>query len=561
MGKPLNLTRIHQYTGYQLYSTVEYKGKGSDVCFRYVIAVILAWLRDRMGQSNVPKKLYFPEPEEAAIKEDLELVQYHEVNGFMIHISSLRKEGYWAISVHEPDSERNNRPALIGRTIITEIGLHILDDKKVELGIKTTIQDPIGQPELPSSFRPAIVRTLLLAEPIELSHIAPIRYREVRMLRKKQDIEDFDRLMNDSDECLPAVIFSYEQQSIQDMIKESGSDLKTQNMYGAFAALIDQKELSGVIDKNLPSLSYDVDEFAHLTYGYGYTYLVDKNAFGLVADRFGEKLVPGDVIFVDPLRFNDGCATVYRIKDEKERRKKNASCYKELEEKVLYYSKRKDVDYHGVCFERTVRDLVRNSKITDEIRKNMDEEFVNDINKLIDDNDQLKAAKENLEINNMILVEENQLLKEKRKVDGTGIWISIPEAIVEAYEDEIKDLIVDSLKIAYRNCREDRTRRKILIENLLSVNKYSGKGKMRFDKAKSVLLGDPDLKNESSRSAMKKLGFEVEKMKGGHNKVYLSVDGTCFVTVSATTSNHHGSCSANNAAAWLVKQFSVCSGD
>ena len=94
MGKPLNLRRIHQYTGYQLYATAKYMGDTADVCFRYIIAVVLGWVRDRMGQNNVPPGISFPLPEEAAHLPEIDLNQYHEDSGFMIHISSLKEEGY-----------------------------------------------------------------------------------------------------------------------------------------------------------------------------------------------------------------------------------------------------------------------------------------------------------------------------------------------------------------------------------------------------------------------------------------------------------------------------------
>lgn len=71
MGKPLDLVRIHQYTGYQLYATVRYKNETSDVCLRYVVAVVLSWLRSRIGPDNVPEKIMFPSPDEAAANPDL----------------------------------------------------------------------------------------------------------------------------------------------------------------------------------------------------------------------------------------------------------------------------------------------------------------------------------------------------------------------------------------------------------------------------------------------------------------------------------------------------------
>ena len=84
MGKPLGLIKIHEYTGYQLYATVRYINETSDVCLRYVVAVVLSWLRKRIGPENIPMNIIFPSPEEAITNSSLELHQFHESCGYTI---------------------------------------------------------------------------------------------------------------------------------------------------------------------------------------------------------------------------------------------------------------------------------------------------------------------------------------------------------------------------------------------------------------------------------------------------------------------------------------------
>lgn len=226
--------------------------------------------------------------------------------------------------------------------------------------------------------------------------------------------------------------------------------------------------------------------------------------------------------------------------------------------KVLYYSKKKDMNWHGVKFERDVRDIYRDSIVQKKNRQDLDDDFSAMIDELADDNENLRGTKESLTAVIESQAQQIKMLTEKRNQSGNGLLIQIPEAVQEAYKDEIKDLIIDALQAAYKASDNKRTRRQVLLEKILSINPATGEGLGKFERAKMILHSDPDLSSSNSRAQLRKLGFEIEEFENNHQKVFFPVDDSCYITVASTTSDKFRA--GKNAANELKNMLSVYTG-
>lgn len=410
---PLSLFRIRDYTGYQLYAKVQYKKQTSDVCMQYCIATVLEWLRNKIPDKVYPDQVIMPSPEEAAHMDGFQAHSCHYSKGYSFDITSLLDEDIWALNVHEPDSNREDRPGVVGRTIVTDIALHKADEKYVELGIRTTILDPMSVPELPSTFRPAIVRTLLLAENIELVHVQRLKYCKVHTINTPEDMRRFVQNVSDPCQCLPSVLFTYERKSIRETITTAEEEMNLNGKSGALQALISRINAENIFDEALPSLPYDVEEFAHQTYGYGWTYLISDEMLEKANSYFDFSVCPGDVILVEPTylepKLFTGEPQLFPYRKYQTREDRNA-LFDKLMNYILHYSKRKQIDYHGVVFERQARNR-ENERIIAQATKKGKGEMESSLSDLFDtltlDNNRLQTengelAKENSRLNSKI---------------------------------------------------------------------------------------------------------------------------------------------------------------
>lgn len=352
--RPLRLFRIHEYEGYQFYVTLRYKDMDSDVCFRFTVATILEWLRARIGDSEYPDALKCPSPDIVAFNKDHVFTKCHYSKGYIIDISVIPEEGTWALTIKEPDSGKDGRTGVLGRQIVTNISLRKKDVEYIELGIKTTVLDPPDAEELPSTFRPAIIRTLLKTSTIEMYHINPVQYCKVLEINDESEASDFIGYIRNPDQQLPVVLFSY---AISDMDEKS------------------QVETTQEIP--LSFLPYNANEFAHQTYGYGRTYVVNEKAISFLSNKLPVSLTPGDVTFIEPIRFG-GNITVYPFSEYTNLLSREA-LFITILQKVLYYTKRKkDYYFNDLLFEQKLRDHA-NDLLIKRTRETAEDKTFNDL--------------------------------------------------------------------------------------------------------------------------------------------------------------------------------------
>lgn len=531
MAGPLKLVHSHTYTGYQLYSRVRYENETADVCFRFVATTVLAWLRARMDDRNVPDALVVPSPEEAAHKEDMVLSSYHYNNGFTIDITSLVDSGIWSLRLAEPDAGQDGRMPVPGRSIITNIALRIEDEEWVELGIRTTLMDPLDAAELASTYRPAIIRTLLRSPQIHMEHVSPLAYREIREIKSHKDIDQLFAMMANPSQCLPAVVFTYarESRSVGAILERIDHELDLTGSRASFVSQLTRMvDVPEDLDLGFATLAYDVSEFAHQTYGYGWTYLIDNEILDQIYARFARPLHPGDIVFIQPKRFG-GDSEIIRYADLPERYQRDHA-FDDLMKRVLCYSKGKDVDYHGVVFEREARKLEQKVMI-ENATADSDDDLEAMFEELFDSNTVLKSNVHDLQTRCDFLEAENKRLR----ATDTGLPIDA-SAIYELFPNEVYDLIISVLQDASVNYAVPGSRAKDLIDLLLEDNPLKGDGIKIFTQAKKILSRNPGI-SRSDISDLIALGFTVSSKENNHLSVCLSGDKQHSVILASTPSD------------------------
>ncbi len=127
---------------------------------------------------------------------------------------------------------------------------------------------------------------------------------------------------------------------------------------------------------------------------------------------------------------------------------------------------------------------------------------------------------------------ENELRKASANSgENEGGIINVPQ-ITQIYEDELRGIVLESLKTAVRNT-PDRTRKRSLLEAVVASNAPSNKRKEISEKIKRLFRDYRGLSGQL-RGELERMGFEIVK-EGGHYKMYLAgqVGGIC-VTFPAT---------------------------
>jgi len=547
MSKPLDLFKSHTYTGYQLYTHVRYTDQTADVTFRYIVTTVLDWLRSRINDESFPEALIAPSPEESLDVDSIPFVSCHYRNGFSIDITALESQDIWALMLKEPHVNKGNEPGIPGRSLQTHIALHILDDEWVELGILTDVTDPVNVEEMASTYRPAIVRTLLKNQNIEMKHVSPLKYKELRIINSHRRMQSFMEEMNSDDQCLPAVIFTYAREKrnlsfLMDRI-DVGLGLKAGAPQTFSKLLADMNLPDDNLALELPTLPYDAQGFADSTYGYGRTYLVPDDSFALVKDCFGTEIQPGDIVFVEPVRFG-GKRTIYSYCEYPEKYLRD-SLYMYLHDQILHYSKHKEVPFHGICFEEKAREMEREKRIQD-IKAKTKDDVINDLIEKEEESTQTKQDLFDLQC------KYNSLLA-KQKKQVSGVFIQIPDGVKEAFADEIYDLIISVLLEAERTGRyAEKSRALALLQMINSHNTLSGNGIRMFEEAQVIL--SRNTMSDSDISELQKLGFRVERSTNNHPRIYLQNDEEHFISTASTPSDHR---SGKNAASDLKKYLSV----
>ncbi len=576
--KPLTLLQTRSYPGYQFYATLKYKDQGPAACMKYTILTVMAWLRDKIDSDMLPEELKTPSPQRFTRVADELFQSYHYSGGFSLDITSLISQGIWAARIKEPDTEKKDRKAIIGRFFITDIGIHCNGDS-VELGVRIDVLDPVNiSEEVPYAYRPQFIRRLFETGRLKITQVKLLKYKQPNLVNNPMALKHLLELIPDPDNYMPIMVLTYaaDQKRVKELIERLDKNLGLRGKSNSFSKRLAQ--LDGVpelLEIGDPLLPYDAEYMAYHTFGYGRVYVVDKNYFeAFRKSPYGHDLKPGDMIWIEPARFGGNTRIVrYDPQDPAGMREYRRN---QLVEEAHGYSKRKNVSFGAVVFETKARrmeveehfkirleEIRSNDKIkaehkADEIYKETQELLAlyeedkrlddEEKNRLSEEIDRLNKENQTLTGKVAFLEERNERISESKE----GVVIQVPH-VKEFYEDEQKDLIVSILTEAKRSFCAEGTRADELLDGIIAENELTGEGKKLFERLKVILFRNKNI-TDNDISDLEVLGFEVTKRSNGHYKLVFMGNPKYSFTLAGTGSDVRG---MKNSFSEISNQLSV----
>ncbi len=556
--KLLSLLQTRTYPGYQFYATMKYDGQSTERCMTYIALTVLEWLRAKIGGVSIPEELMAPPAKDFMKVTGDQLCSYHFSGGFNLDITSMLDHGIWAARIKEPDVERDEKKAVIGRSFVTEIGLHCRGDE-VECGIRIDVLDPLDvKEEVPQAYRPGFLRNLFETSKLRIRQVELLKYNKAHIINSSESMKRFLALRDSMDNFMPCMLLTYasEQRNVQEIVEKLDKNLGLTGQPGSFMARLSQIDLvPETLEFGDAVMPYDADYMAYHTFGYGRVYVVTEKRFADFKKKIGKpNLQPGDMVWMEPARFGGNCRIISY--DSQSAVGVREAQRNRVIEDAHRYSKHKAVTFGSVMFESSARrmeieerikakiqvlrsdDQVKNEKKVEEIYRETEELMkLYDVEKkeLADQCEQLRCELQKKEGEYAALEARNAQLASRA---GDGVVISIPE-VDEYYADEQRDLIISILKEAKRSYCTEGSRSDELLDGILALNEITGEGKKIFERLKAVLFRNKNI-TESDISDLQALGFEVTRRSNNHYKLVFRQDARYTFTLASTGSDVRG---------------------
>ena len=570
--KPLSLLQTRSYPGYQFYATLKYDARTPKQCMGFAVLTIMDWLRRKIGAENLPEELQTPPPGSFAGFDADRLGSYHFSGGFGLDITSLPEHGIWAARIKEPDVERNDRKAVIGRFFVTEIGLRA-GAEQVELGVRIDVLDPIDvTEEVPSAYRPAFIRQLFAAKQLRIRQVEALKYDRAQLINSPAALKRLLALIASGQNYMPVIVLTYaaERWRVTDVVEKLDRRLGLCGTEGSFMSRLRQLDLAPqTLEFGNPVLPYDADYMAYHTFGYARVYVVPEKQFEAFRKKSGRaSLQPGDLLWIEPACFGGRWKTVPY--DPAEPSGVRESRRNAVIEDAHRYSKHKTVSYGSVVFESAARHMEVEERIRSRLAelRSMDaaaaeqktEELYRETQELLslyeEENRQTEAECERLRVENQrsyARISALEAMRERRDASGgEGVFIRIPKT-EEFYEDELRDLIISILMDAKRSFCTDGTRAAELLDGVLALNGLTGEGLRLFERLKVILFRNKNI-TDSDKSDLEAIGFEVTRHSNNHYKLVYKGSPRYAFTLPSTAGDVR---SMKNAFSEISRRLSV----
>ncbi len=361
--QPRKLPRNREYPGYQFYCTLQQKDGNAETCFCFAVLSVIDWLKQRLQDTDVipPEIASLPERQKSREITSGDLKSFTINSGFSAYAVSLPEHGIWALRLKEPDSDTQQRRAVPGRFFATNIGIHILNSRDVELGIRIDVTDPEEALEVDFAFRPKIVRYLYEDPGVTLRQAAELPYEKAVAVENDEQFKILRTILDSSEGTLPLILVT---QGIR-LTKEDPMPLAGRTAFpSALAAppaglFPSAMPVAPLLEKYYP---FDADEIAAHNFGYAITCRIPEKMHDPLKSRLKKDYTPGDILFVEPKRFGGNI----RIcgKDEKD-------AVNQVWQRAHCYSKDRKYSFGDVPFEFDARNI-ENREMIEQIRASSD---------------------------------------------------------------------------------------------------------------------------------------------------------------------------------------------
>lgn len=383
--QPRKLPRNREYPGYQFYCTIEQKNGTSENSFCFAVLCVIDWLKQRLQETGViPREIQrLPERQRSQTICPAELESFTISSGFSAYAVSLSDHGIWALRLKEADSDTKERKAFPGRFFATNIGVHRMNDKQVELGIRIDVTDPEEAPEIDYAFRPKLVRYLYEAPEFILKQCSALPYQTAITVNEDEPYKELRNTLDSSEGTLPLILVT---QGIKLPKEEPASLFGNTPFPTSLTApppgLFSNPFPAGpVIEYYYP---FDADDIAAHNFGHAITYQVAEKLHNTLKNRLKKDYTPGDILFIEPKRF--GGAVRIISKDDPDP-------VKQVWTRAHCYSKDRKYFFGDIQFEFDAR-IIENREKIEQIRASSDMEAAEKLTRLNQTIDELQEENE-----------------------------------------------------------------------------------------------------------------------------------------------------------------------
>jgi len=195
-NRTIPLVKSRRYESYQFHAFSEPAGGITvEQLFIKEILYILGWVRSRCRDTDLPQEMKdIPNPEDFKSYRIEDIRPFRHELGYTLEVHFSEDKKTWAIQIIEPDrgpcpeNPEKNRVPVPGRLFVTDIGLKIIDNQRVEIGSRTYVDEPRDTVAECDAFRQAFIKKFLKDSNIRLREDWPIK--DTPFLIKNQDSLD-----------------------------------------------------------------------------------------------------------------------------------------------------------------------------------------------------------------------------------------------------------------------------------------------------------------------------------------------------------------------------------
>lgn len=443
---PLKLVKNVVYPSYQLWATVANTKTPLETSMTIAILTVMAWLRERFREFDIPPELIFPEPSKYAGIQLSDFPPLHINEGYSVDIVSIPDEKVWALQLLEPDlgpdpgNPNQTRKPVPGRIFETNIGFRI-NSENLECGFQTMVADPNGCKVPCEVFRLAVVKELVRNPLLGLRQ--KLRIQEtVHKLETISSMKSLKEYLKDDCCGLPVVIFTEycptrmgfnSTKTLQQITDELQHMRPPQtNQYLNFMEPISP---AAYAEQHNPVMPYDIDLLVKYKMGYAHFFTLPYGQIANFNKIFGSKLSAGDIGLFEPDMFGGG-AKIWNYSDHQPDRE---ALIDRLEVLLQNYPMKKPVMFGNVLFAKQAkllnyRNAIKANKSVEDILQKAEEREA-----MIEQSwkDMLRKADEKIEL----LEAKTARLQEEGLVHHTQIsrLSSEHKAIQAGYEKQLKE--------------------------------------------------------------------------------------------------------------------------
>jgi hypothetical protein len=352
--KPLKLMPNVIFPTYQLHAEVANNETPVDDAMKIVILEVMAWLRERFRDLDMPKEIQLPPPEDYRSFELSQLKPFKVDPGYTVEVGFRLEDRAWALELREPDlgprpeDTGNNRKPAPGRTFTTNIAVRI-HDGVVDCGFRTMVAELKGEKTPCEVFRLAVIKRL-----VENKLLGLKQDHKFKIIRKPYVIDNFSdlnqlvRFLGENNRQLPAVVFvrcpaggtCTDPAKTMDTIELPKTVSLTDSLHPG------QDKLKKNLPKGTDGLYELVAETAQHRMGYATFFYLQGDMYKKYNEQMGTSLAPGDSTIVIPKNLK-GRNYFFTHSEDPEIR--NATM-KQIEDLTQEFLKGQAVNFDGVWF-------------------------------------------------------------------------------------------------------------------------------------------------------------------------------------------------------------------